>query len=74
MAKSVLHMFSSRSFIVSGLTLKLLNHFGFVFVYDMSVCSDIDLHVAVQLSQYYLAEETFSQCIFFSPLLKISCP
>ena len=33
MAESVLAMFSSRSFIVSGLTFRSLIHFEFIFVY-----------------------------------------
>ena len=33
MSQSVLPMFSSRSFIVSGLTFRSLIHFEFIFVY-----------------------------------------
>ena len=39
LCQSVLPMFSSRSFIVSGLTFKLLIHFEFIFVYDVRKCS-----------------------------------
>ena len=35
MSESVLPMFSSRSFIVSGLTLRSLIHFEFIFVYGI---------------------------------------
>ena len=35
MSKSVLPMFSSRSFIVSGLTFRYLVHFEFIFVYGV---------------------------------------
>ena len=35
MSKSVLLMFSSRSFMVSGLTFKSLIYFEFIFVYGM---------------------------------------
>ena len=35
MSKSVLPMFSSRSFIVSGLTFRSLIHFELIFVYDI---------------------------------------
>ena len=35
MSESVLPMFSSRSFIVSGLTFRSLIHFEFIFVYDV---------------------------------------
>jgi len=48
-------MFSSKSFIVSGLTFRSLIHFEFIFVYGVSKCSDfILLHVAVQFSQNHL--------------------
>ena len=49
LSKSVLPMFSSRSFIVSNLTLISLIHFEFTFVYSVRECSNfILLHVAVQ--------------------------
>ena len=38
-SKSILHMFSSRSFRVSGLTLRSLIHFEFTFVYGVRKCS-----------------------------------
>ena len=48
MSKSVLPMFSRKSFIVSGLTLRSLIHFEFIFVYGVRECSNcILLHVAV---------------------------
>ena len=48
-------MFSSRSFIVSGLTFRSLIHFEFIFVYGVRKCSNfILLHVAVQFSQHHL--------------------
>ena len=40
MSKSVLSMFSSKSFIVSGLTFRSLIHFEFIFVYGFSECSE----------------------------------
>ena len=40
----------TRSFMVSCLMLKSLSHFGFTFVHDMSVCSNvIDLPAEAQL-------------------------
>ena len=39
MLESVLPMFSSRSFIVSGLTFRSLIHFEFTFVYGVRKCS-----------------------------------
>ena len=42
-------MFSSKSFIVSGLIFRSLIHFEFIFVYGVRECSNfILLHVAVQ--------------------------
>ena len=38
MSESVLPMFSSRSFIVSGLTFRSLIHFEFIFVYGVRKC------------------------------------
>ena len=55
MAKSVLHMFSSRSFIVSGL--RSLIHFEFIFVYGVLKCSSfILLQVVDQFSQHHMLE------------------
>ena len=57
MSKSVLPMFSSRSFRVSGLTFRSLIHFEFIFVYGVRECSNFTLlHVAVQFSQHHLLE------------------
>ena len=48
MLLSVLPMFSSKSFIVSGLILRSLIHFEFIFVYGIRKFSNfIILHVAV---------------------------
>ena len=48
-SKSVLPMFSSKSFIVSGLAFTSLILFEFIFVYGVRECSNfILLHVAVQ--------------------------
>ena len=55
MSESVLPMFSSRSFIVSGLTFRSLIHFEFIFVYGVRKCSSfILLQVVDQFSQHYL--------------------
>ena len=51
-------VFSSKSFMVSGLIFTSLIHFEFVFVYGVRECSNfILLHVAVQFSQHYLFEK-----------------
>ena len=51
MSESVLPMFSSRSFIVSGLTFRSLIHFEFIFVYGVRKCSSFILD---QFSQHHL--------------------
>jgi len=73
---SVLPMFSSKSFMVSGLTFRSLIHFEFIFVYGIRKYSNfILLHVAVQFSQYHLLKRLpFPHCIFLPPLSKIRCP
>ena len=51
MSESVLPMFSSRSFIVSGLTVRSFIHFEFIFVYGVRKCSSfILLQVVDQFS------------------------
>ena len=48
LSKSVLPMFSSRNFIVSGLIFRVLIHFEFIFVYSVRESSNfILLSVAV---------------------------
>ena len=59
-------MFSSKSFIVSGLTFRSLIHFEFIFVYGVRKCSHfIILHVAVQFSQHHLLK-SFIESIPFT--------
>ena len=55
MSESVLPMFSSRSFIVSGLAFRSLIHFEFIFVYGVRKCPTfILLQVVDQFSQHNL--------------------
>ena len=63
-------MFSSRSFIVSGIIYMSLMHFVFIFIYGARKCSNfILLHVAVQFSLHYLLKGlSFLHCIFLPPL------
>ena len=74
--QSVLPMFSSRSFIVSGLKFRSLIHFEFIFVYGVRKCPNfILLRVAVQFSQNHLLKRlSLPHCIFLPPLSKIRCP
>ena len=69
-------MFSSKSFIVSGLTFRSLIHFEFIFMYDVRKCSHfILLHVAVQFSQHHLLKRlSLPHCIFLPSLSKIRYP
>ena len=54
MPESVWPMFSSKSFIVSGLISRSLIHFEFICMYGVGECSHfILLHVAVQFSQHH---------------------
>ena len=50
MARSVLPVFSSRGFIVSGLTFKSLIYFEFIFVHGVSILISFFLHVALQFA------------------------
>ena len=69
MSESVLPMFPSRSFIVSGLTFISLIHFEFIFVYGVRKFSSfILLQVVDQFSQHHLLKRlSFFHCIFLPP-------
>ena len=69
-------MFSSKSFIVSGLTFRSSIHFEFIFMYGVSKCpSFILLHMVGQFSQHHLLKRlSFLNCIFLPPLSKIRGP
>ena len=75
MSKSVLPMFSAKSFIVSSLTFRSLIHFEFIFVCGVRACSNfILLHKAVQFSQHHLLKRlSFLRCIFLPPLGNHRC-
>ena len=70
MSESVWPMFSSTSFIVSGLIRSSLIHLEFLFVYGVRECSHFILfHVAVQFPQNHLLKGlSFLHCIFLPPL------
>ena len=73
MSESVLPMFSSRSFIVSGLMFRSLIYFEFIFVYGVRKCSSfILLQVVDQFSQHHLLKRlSFLHCIFLPPKMSI---
>ena len=71
MSESVLPLFSSRSFIVSGLMFKSLIHFEFIFMYGVRKCLNfILLHVVHQFSQHQL----FKTLPFLHYILLPPCP
>ena len=60
MSKSILRVFSSRSFVISGLTFKYLIHFEFIFETGMREESSLILqYVTVQFSQTHLLKGWF---------------
>ena len=67
-------MFSSKSFIVYGLTFRSLIDFELIFVYGVRECSNfILLHVAVQVSQHHLLnieEAAFSPFYILASFIK----
>ena len=69
-------MFSSRSFIVSGLTFRSLIYFEFLFVYGVKKCSSFILSQVVdQFPQHCLLKRlSFFHYISLPPLPKIRCP
>ena len=73
MSYSVLPMFSSKGFIVSGLAFRAFTHFEFIFVYGVRKCFNfILLHVSVQFFQHHLLKRlSLPNCIFLPPLSKI---
>ena len=69
-------MFSSKSFTVSGLTVRPLIHFEFIFVHGVRNCSNfILLHVAVHFPQHHLLKRLpLPHCILLPPLSKNKVP
>ena len=57
MSESVLPMFSSKSFIVSGLMFRSLIHFEFIFVYGVRKCSHVSFSIVV--SSRYMPNSGF---------------
>ena len=76
MPSSVLPMFSSKSFTVSGLTFRSSIHFEFIFVYDVRKGSNfILLHVAVQFSQHHLLKRlSLPPLYILAPFVKNKVP
>ena len=71
MSKSVLPMFSSKSFILSHLTFRSLIHFEFIFVYGVRKCSSfILLYVVDWLTSFPSTALVFSPLYIFSFFFK----
>ena len=69
-SENVLPMFSSRTFTVSYLIFKSLNHSEFIRMYSKRVCFNfIGLHAAVQFPQHRLLQRmSLAHCLFLYPL------
>ena len=65
MSLSVLPMFPSKSFIVSGLTFRSLIHFGFIFVYSLR---------RVLISFFYMYLSSFPSTIYWRDFYPIDFP
>ena len=75
MSGGILSIFSSRSFIVSGLTFRSLIHFEFIFVYGIRKCSNfILLHVAIQFSSTTVEEAVFAPLYTLTSFVKDEAP
>ena len=61
MSESVLPIFSSRSFIVSGLTFRSLIRFEFIFVYGVRKCSSF---ILLQVVDHY-STPLVKEVVFF---------
>ena len=69
-------MFSSKSFIVSGLILRSLIHFEYVFVYGVRKCSNfILLHVTVQVFPApFIEQAVLAQLYILASFVKNKVP
>ena len=76
MSSSVLPMFSSKSFMVSGLTFRSLIHFEFIFVNGVRKCSNYILFTCSCpfFPTPHLKRLSLPHCIFLPPLSKIRHP
>ena len=74
MSESVLPMFSSRSFIVSGLTLRSLIHFEFIYVHDVKEFSNSVFFTGIcpVFPAQFIEEMSFLYYIFLTPLSQIN--
>ena len=72
MSFSVMPMFSSKSFVVSGLTCRSGTHFEFMFIYGVRKCSGfILLQVVDQFSQHHLYTDCLFSIVYFCLLYNL---
>ena len=72
LCQSILSMFSSKSFIVSGHILRSLIYFDFMFVYGVKEPSNlIFLYRAVQFAQHHLLKTVFPQFHSFASFVRL---
>ena len=64
----MLPMFTSKSFMVSGLTFNSLLHFGFILIYDVRKLTLTLLHRALHFPQYHLVKVYFASFCTFASL------
>ena len=75
MSKSVLPIFSSKGFIVSGLPFRSLIHFEFIFVYGIRECFNfIVLHITVYLLKRLIKKDTCSKQHIAKIWKHLKCP
>ena len=75
MSLSVLPLFSSKNFRVSGLTFRSLIHFEFIFVYHVRKYSNfILLHIALQFSHHHLLKRVLASLYVSSSFVKNKVP
>ena len=71
MSSSVLPMFSSKSFLVSGLIFRSLIHLEFTFVYGVRKCYNfIPLHAAVQFPHHHLLKRLSAPLYILASFVK----
>ena len=72
---SVLPVFSSKSFLGSGLIFRSLIHLEFTFVYGVRKCYNfILLHVAVQFPQHHLLKRLSASLYILASFVKNKVP
>ena len=74
MSESVLPMFSSKSFSVSGLTFRSLIHFEFIFVYGVRKCFHFSILHSLFLSAPLIEETIFSPVHILASFVKDKVP